>query len=78
MFSFLKKKISGDSTPTAGGDQPAASAPSAALPAEPAVTPAPAPSWRERLFKGLAKTRPGYADYVARTSGFIPWPPKKG
>jgi steroid 5-alpha reductase family enzyme len=30
------------------------------------------------LEKGLAKTRPGYADYVARTSGFIPWPPRKG
>lgn len=29
------------------------------------------------LEKGLAKTRPGYADYVARTSGFIPWRPLK-
>ncbi len=26
---------------------------------------------------GLHKTRPGYADYVARTSGFFPLPPKK-
>ncbi len=25
----------------------------------------------------LRKTRPGYADYIARTSGFFPWPPKK-
>ena len=25
----------------------------------------------------LRKHRPGYADYVARTSSFIPWPPKK-
>ncbi len=29
------------------------------------------------LEKGLRKRRPGYADYVARTSGFIPWPPKR-
>jgi steroid 5-alpha reductase family enzyme len=27
--------------------------------------------------KGLSKSKPGYADYVARTSGFIPRPPKK-
>lgn len=26
----------------------------------------------------LSRTRPGYADYVARTSGFFPLPPKKG
>jgi steroid 5-alpha reductase family enzyme len=25
----------------------------------------------------LRKTRPGYEAYVARTSGFIPWPPKR-
>jgi steroid 5-alpha reductase family enzyme len=25
----------------------------------------------------LRKTRPGYEDYVRRTSGFVPWPPKK-
>ena len=24
----------------------------------------------------LRKTRPGYAEYVARTSAFVPWPPK--
>jgi steroid 5-alpha reductase family enzyme len=29
------------------------------------------------LEKGLTKTRPGYADYIARTSGFVPWPPKE-
>ncbi len=34
-------------------------------------------SGKPLLEKGLAKTRPGYADYVARTSGFIPWPPRK-
>ena len=28
------------------------------------------------LERGLAKTRPGYADYVAKTSSFLPWPPK--
>ncbi|WP_374276169.1 DUF1295 domain-containing protein [Brevundimonas sp.] len=27
--------------------------------------------------KAVSKSRPGYADYVARTSAFIPWPPKK-
>ncbi|MCW5572259.1 MAG: DUF1295 domain-containing protein [Steroidobacteraceae bacterium] len=30
------------------------------------------------LEKRMARTRPGYADYVARTSGFLPWPPKRG
>ncbi len=29
------------------------------------------------LEKGLTKTRPGYAEYVARTSGFVPRPPKR-
>ncbi|GGI83966.1 membrane protein [Polymorphobacter multimanifer] len=29
------------------------------------------------LEKGLKKNRPGYADYMARTSGFFPLPPKK-
>ncbi len=29
------------------------------------------------LERRLEKTRPKYADYVARTSGFIPWPPKR-
>ena len=27
--------------------------------------------------KAIHGTRPGYADYVRRTSAFIPWPPKK-
>ncbi|HEV7311822.1 DUF1295 domain-containing protein [Sphingopyxis sp.] len=35
-------------------------------------------SGKALLEKGLHKTRPQYADYVARTSGFIPWPPKTG
>jgi len=30
------------------------------------------------LEKGLTRTRPAYADYVARVSPFIPWPPKRG
>ncbi len=34
-------------------------------------------SGKPLLEKGLAKTRPGYADYVAKTSGFFPWPPKR-
>ena len=34
-------------------------------------------SGKPLLEKGLAKSRPGYADYVARTSGFLPWPPKR-
>ena len=29
------------------------------------------------LERGLKKTRPQYADYIAKTSGFFPWPPKK-
>lgn len=33
-------------------------------------------SGKALLEKGLHKTRPDYADYVQRTSGFIPWPPK--
>lgn len=33
-------------------------------------------SGKPLLEKGLNKTRPGYAEYVKRTSGFIPWPPK--
>jgi steroid 5-alpha reductase family enzyme len=28
------------------------------------------------LEEGLTKTKPGYADYVSRTSSFIPWPPR--
>ena len=27
--------------------------------------------------KQLSKSRPGYADYVSRTSGFIPLPPRR-
>lgn len=27
--------------------------------------------------KSMSKSKPGYADYVARTSGFIPMPPKR-
>jgi len=30
------------------------------------------------LERGLAKTRPGYREYVARTSAFVPWLPKRG
>lgn len=33
-------------------------------------------SGKPLLEAGMAKTRPGYADYVARTSGFFPLPPK--
>jgi steroid 5-alpha reductase family enzyme len=29
------------------------------------------------LERSLAKRKPGYADYMARTSGFFPRPPKK-
>ena len=29
------------------------------------------------LEKGMASTRPGYADYVRRTSGFVPFPPRR-
>ena len=28
--------------------------------------------------KGMRETKPGYEDYVRRTSGFVPLPPKKG
>ena len=34
-------------------------------------------SGKPLLEKGLAKSRPGYAEYVKRTSGFVPWPPKR-
>jgi hypothetical protein len=30
----------------------------------------------QRLTERRMADRPQYADYVARTSGFIPWPPK--
>ncbi|MES2988994.1 MAG: DUF1295 domain-containing protein [Pseudomonadota bacterium] len=33
-------------------------------------------SGKPMLEKGLAKSRAGYADYVARTSGFLPLPPR--
>jgi len=33
-------------------------------------------SGKALLEKGLHKTRPAYAEYVVRTSGFLPWPPK--
>ena len=29
------------------------------------------------LEKSLGRSRPGYAEYVRRTSAFVPWPPKK-
>lgn len=29
------------------------------------------------LEKSLTQSRPGYAEYVRRTSAFVPWPPKK-
>lgn len=28
--------------------------------------------------KATSKTKPAYADYVRRTSAFVPWPPKRG
>lgn len=31
-----------------------------------------------RLLERTMSTRPGYADYIARTSGFLPRPPKRG
>lgn len=30
------------------------------------------------LDKKLAREKPGYAEYMARTNGMIPWPPKSG
>ena len=35
-------------------------------------------SGKPLLEKGLAQSRPGYAEYVRRTSGFVPWFPKNG
>jgi steroid 5-alpha reductase family enzyme len=29
------------------------------------------------LERSLLRRRPGYADYVARTSAFFPWPPRR-
>lgn len=34
-------------------------------------------SGKPLLEKGLAQSRPGYAEYVRRTSGFVPRPPKR-
>jgi steroid 5-alpha reductase family enzyme len=34
-------------------------------------------SGKPLLEKGMADRRPGYADYVRKTSGFVPWFPKK-
>jgi steroid 5-alpha reductase family enzyme len=34
-------------------------------------------SGKPLLEKGLARTRPGYSDYIARTSGFFPLPPSR-
>jgi steroid 5-alpha reductase family enzyme len=34
-------------------------------------------SGKPLLERGLKKSRPEYAAYVARTSGFFPWPPRK-
>lgn len=30
------------------------------------------------LERRLKRSRPGYVDYIERTSGFFPWPPKRG
>lgn len=35
-------------------------------------------SGKPLLERGMARRRPGYADYVARTSSFFPLPPRKG
>lgn len=35
-------------------------------------------SGKPMLERGLVRTRAGYADYVARTSGFLPRPPRRG
>lgn len=32
---------------------------------------------KKLLEKKMRKTRPGYEAYIARTSGFFPWPPRK-
>jgi steroid 5-alpha reductase family enzyme len=34
-------------------------------------------SGKPLLEKKMSDRRPGYADYVRRTSGFVPWPPRK-
>lgn len=30
------------------------------------------------LERGLARSKPGWAEYAARTSAFVPWPPRRG
>jgi steroid 5-alpha reductase family enzyme len=35
-------------------------------------------SGKALLEKGLKKSRPDYVAYIERTSGFFPWPPKRG
>jgi steroid 5-alpha reductase family enzyme len=32
---------------------------------------------KELVERRMLKKRPGYQDYVARTSGFVPWPPRR-
>jgi steroid 5-alpha reductase family enzyme len=34
-------------------------------------------SGKALLERDMAERRPGYADYIRRTSGFFPWPPKR-
>jgi steroid 5-alpha reductase family enzyme len=29
------------------------------------------------LESSLSRSKPGYADYVRRTSAFLPWPPRR-
>ena len=35
-------------------------------------------SGKPMLERGMARTRPGYGEYVARTSGFLPRRPRRG
>lgn len=35
-------------------------------------------SGKPLLEKGMEERRPGYREYVERTSGFVPWWPKQG
>ncbi len=32
---------------------------------------------KELVERRMLKKRPGYEDYVRRTSGFFPWPPRR-
>jgi steroid 5-alpha reductase family enzyme len=34
-------------------------------------------SGKAMLERGLSRSKPGWADYAARTSGFVPWPPRR-